>query len=122
MPPPGGMGPLLDALIEHVPPPLDRSAEPFSFLVVLTERDSFLGRVSTGRIATGSVAVGDAIKVIKHTGGQGVMDQWARGEGLVLSTSTACPAGCAAASALFPLNPRPTHPRLCQARSTWGSR
>ncbi|KAL6785388.1 EFG7 [Auxenochlorella protothecoides x Auxenochlorella symbiontica] len=68
MPPPGGMGPLLDALIEHVPPPLDRSAEPFSFLVVLTERDSFLGRVSTGRIATGSVAVGDAIKVIKHTG------------------------------------------------------
>lgn len=62
------MAPLLDALISHVPPPPDRTAEPFSFLVVLTERDNFLGRVATGRIATGAVAVGDAVKVLRHTG------------------------------------------------------
>lgn len=70
MPAPDGMAPLLDALVDHVPPPTDRTQEPFSFLVVLTERDPYLGRVSTGRIASGGIRLGDTIKVIKHTGEQ----------------------------------------------------
>ena len=62
------MDPLLDAILEHVPPPPGSPDGPFSMLVTLTERDSFLGRVATGRIASGQVKVGDKIKVLRHNG------------------------------------------------------
>lgn len=70
MPAAGGMAPLLDALLAHVPAPEAEVEAPFRFLSVLSERDPYLGRVSTGRIASGRVRVGDAVKVIKHTGEQ----------------------------------------------------
>lgn len=62
------MDPLLDAILEHVPPPPGNPDGPFSMLVTLTERDSFLGRVATGRIASGQVKVGDKLKVLRHNG------------------------------------------------------
>lgn len=70
MPAASGMAPLLDALLAHVPAPEAEVEAPFRFLSVLSERDPYLGRVSTGRIASGRVRVGDAVKVIKHTGEQ----------------------------------------------------
>lgn len=62
------MDPLLDAILEHVPPPPGSPDGPFSMLVTMTERDSFLGRVATGRIASGRVKVGDKIKILRHNG------------------------------------------------------
>lgn len=62
------MDPLLDAILEHVPPPPGSPDGQFSMLVTMTERDSFLGRVATGRIASGQVKVGDKIKVLRHNG------------------------------------------------------
>lgn len=44
------------------------TADPFSFLVVMTERHAFLGRIATGRVHSGSVAVGDRIKVLWKDG------------------------------------------------------
>ena len=70
MPAASGMAPLLDALLAHVPAPEAEVEAPFRFLSVLSERDPYLGRVSTGRIASGRVRVGDAVKVLKHTGEQ----------------------------------------------------
>ncbi|KAL3154804.1 hypothetical protein ABBQ38_011348 [Trebouxia sp. C0009 RCD-2024] len=65
------MDPLLDAILEHVPPPPGSPDGQFSMLVTMTERDSFLGRVATGRIASGQVKVGDKIKVLRHNGSAG---------------------------------------------------
>lgn len=62
------MAPLLDAILEHVPPPPGDPQGRFAMLVTMTERDSFLGRVATGRIASGQVKVGDKIKVLRHSG------------------------------------------------------
>lgn len=65
------MAPLLDAIVEHVPPPPGDPQGQFAMLVTMTERDSFLGRVATGRIASGQVKVGDKIKVLRHSGAPG---------------------------------------------------
>ena len=59
LPPPGqaphepSMAPLLDALIAHVPAPNERSHvdEPFTFLVVMTERRGRLGAGWVGEAA-----------------------------------------------------------------------
>ncbi|EFN51124.1 hypothetical protein CHLNCDRAFT_141310 [Chlorella variabilis] len=76
--PPGGqapagasMAPLLEALLAHVPPPPSANLQdPFSFLVVMTERHSFLGKIVTGRVHSGTVALGDRVKVLWRDGGQ----------------------------------------------------
>ena len=62
------MDPLLDAILEHVPPPPGDPNGQFAMLVTMTERDLFLGRVATGRIASGQIKVGDKIKVLRHNG------------------------------------------------------
>jgi GTP-binding protein len=64
-----GMAPLLDALLERVPPPEGDPAAPFSMLAVWTEADPYLGRIVSGRVASGSVAVGDRVRVLPHAGG-----------------------------------------------------
>ncbi|KAL4439803.1 hypothetical protein ABPG75_002804 [Micractinium tetrahymenae] len=76
LPPPGqapadaSMAPLLDTLLQHVPPPPAQHLNPFSFLVVMTERHPFLGKIVTGRVHSGSVAVGDKLKVLWKDGGE----------------------------------------------------
>ena len=62
------MAPLLDAILEHVPPPPGDPSGQFAMLVTMTERDSFLGRVATGRIASGHIKVGDKIRTLRHNG------------------------------------------------------
>lgn len=64
-----GMAPLLRTLRDRVPAPVVDPSAPFSMLVVMTERDSFLGRIATGRIASGSVSIGDRVKVVSHADG-----------------------------------------------------
>ncbi len=70
------MAPLLDAILEHVPPPPGDPLGQFAMLVTMTERDSFLGRVATGRIASGQVKVGDKIKVLRHSGESCHFAEW----------------------------------------------
>lgn len=43
-----GMGPLLDVILDHVPPPRVSVEEPFSMCVAMIERDPFVGRIATG--------------------------------------------------------------------------
>ncbi|KAJ2000193.1 hypothetical protein GGI04_004245 [Coemansia thaxteri] len=62
----GTMAPLLDAIIEKVPPPAgQRAGSPFSMLVTQLEANSYLGKCALGRITSGTVRVGDRIRVLE---------------------------------------------------------
>lgn len=60
--------PLLEAIINHIPPPTGRLDDAFAMLVAMVERDPFVGRVATGRVASGRARVGDQLRVLSHTG------------------------------------------------------
>jgi GTP-binding protein len=47
-PPSTGMQPLLDVLLQHVPPPNVSPDEAFAMCVAMIERDPFVGRIATG--------------------------------------------------------------------------
>lgn len=64
---PQGMGPLLDKILEHVPP-AEEEEGPFQMLATTLEADPFLGRILTGRIVSGSIAANRTIKVLSREG------------------------------------------------------
>lgn len=63
-----GMIPLLDKIIELVPPPKVSLDEPFSFIITMLSRDPFLGRIATGRVCAGTACVGDTVHVVSRDG------------------------------------------------------
>ncbi|WP_374763450.1 translational GTPase TypA [Yunchengibacter salinarum] len=64
--------PLFNTIVEHVPEPRpireERREEPFSMLISLLERDSFLGRILTGRVQSGQIRVGDTMHALSRKG------------------------------------------------------
>ncbi|KAJ4840946.1 hypothetical protein Tsubulata_023075 [Turnera subulata] len=64
------MSQLLDAIVNHVPPPNASLDDPFQMLVSMMERDFYVGRILTGRISSGIIRVGDRVHGIcgKDTG------------------------------------------------------
>lgn len=58
----------------RTPPAPRTAADPFSLLVVMTERHPFLGKVVTGRVAAGSVGLGDRLKVLWKDGERWMAD------------------------------------------------
>jgi len=68
----GDMQPLLDVLLERVPPPPGSPDDEFSMLVSMIEHDSFVGRLVTGRVATGRMKVGDRVKAMRRATGEEV--------------------------------------------------
>jgi GTP-binding protein len=65
------MAPLLDAIIQHVPPPRVDPTAAFSMCVAMIERDPYVGRLATGRVFSGRVRVGDRVRVLQHAMGGG---------------------------------------------------
>lgn len=63
-----GMIPLLDKIVELVPPPDASVDEPFSFVVTMLTRDPFVGRIATGRVCSGVVRIGDEVHVVSRNG------------------------------------------------------
>ena len=57
--------PLLDAVIEHVPPPRGNPDAPLQLLVANLDSSDYLGRIAIGRIFNGRVKIGDAVAVVK---------------------------------------------------------
>ena len=62
------MGPLLDTVIDHVPPPPGSVDQDFSMLVAMVEHDPHLGKVCTGRVHSGIAKTGDRIRALHHQG------------------------------------------------------
>ena len=61
------IAPLLDKVLEHVPPPVTEDGL-FRMLATTLEADPFLGRLLTGRIRSGSVKPGQYLKALSRSG------------------------------------------------------
>lgn len=62
------LGPLLDLVVEQVPPPKVEEGKPFAMLATLLDSDPYLGRCLTGRVVHGSAKVNDTVKAIDLDG------------------------------------------------------
>ncbi|RJQ47707.1 MAG: translational GTPase TypA [Gaiellales bacterium] len=60
--------PIFQAIINHVPAPEERDAEPFQMLVASLDQDSYQGRYAIGRIRRGSVRPGQDVALIARDG------------------------------------------------------
>lgn len=60
--------PLLDKILEHVPPPKVEEGKPFAMLATLLDSDPYLGRCLTGRVIHGSARINDQVKAIDLEG------------------------------------------------------
>jgi GTP-binding protein len=57
--------PLLDAVVEHVPPPRGNPDAPLQLLVANLDSSDYVGRIAIGRIFNGRVKIGDPVAVCK---------------------------------------------------------
>lgn len=62
------MDAIFDAVIEHVPAPIDNSNEPLQFQVSLLDYNAFVGRIGIGRVFRGKIKVGDNVALMKADG------------------------------------------------------
>ncbi len=60
--------PLLDLVLEHVPPPKVEEGKPFAMLATLLDYDSFMGRCLTGRVVNGSAKINETVKAMSLDG------------------------------------------------------
>jgi GTP-binding protein len=59
---------LYDAILEHIPAPIDNRDEPLQFQVSLLDYSDYVGRIGIGRVFRGSMKVGQQVSVIKRDG------------------------------------------------------
>ena len=64
----GNMEPLLDLVIDRVPPPLVDPDGPLQMMVTSIEWSEYVGRIATGRIAAGTVRKGQKVSLIREDG------------------------------------------------------
>ncbi|MBF6625750.1 translational GTPase TypA [Aerococcaceae bacterium zg-BR9] len=62
------MDAIFDAVIEHVPAPVDNSDESLQFQVSLLDYNEYVGRIGIGRVFRGTIKVGDNVALIKTDG------------------------------------------------------
>jgi GTP-binding protein len=62
------LGPLLDTIIETVPPPAGDSGEPFQMLITTIDYNDYLGRLGIGRVTRGRIRLGAPMKVVHRDG------------------------------------------------------
>ncbi|MBS4762094.1 translational GTPase TypA [Carnobacteriaceae bacterium zg-ZUI252] len=59
---------IFNTIIEHIPAPVDNSAEPLQFQVSLLDYNDYVGRIGIGRVFRGTIKVGDSVSVLKIDG------------------------------------------------------
>jgi GTP-binding protein len=60
--------PLLNAILEHVPPPPGDSKKPLQMLVATIDYNDYVGRMGMGRILQGKVVADEVVSLIHHNG------------------------------------------------------
>jgi GTP-binding protein len=61
--------PLLETILERVPPPRGNPAEPLQLLVHNIEHDDYVGRLGIGRVWRGRIEVGETVQLVGVDGG-----------------------------------------------------
>jgi GTP-binding protein len=59
---------LYEAIIEHIPAPVDNSEEPLQFQVALLDYNEYVGRIGIGRVFRGTMKVGQQVALMKLDG------------------------------------------------------
>ncbi|CRK80632.1 translational GTPase TypA [Neobacillus massiliamazoniensis] len=59
---------LYDAIVEHIPAPIDNSDEPLQFQVALLDYNDYVGRIGIGRVFRGTMNVGQQVALMKVDG------------------------------------------------------
>lgn len=59
---------LYDAIVEHIPAPIDNSDEPLQFQVALLDYNDYVGRIGIGRVFRGTMNVGQQVALMKLDG------------------------------------------------------
>lgn len=59
---------LFDAIVEHIPAPIDNREEPLQFQVSLLDYNDYVGRIGIGRVFRGTMKVGQQVTVLKRDG------------------------------------------------------
>jgi GTP-binding protein len=53
--------PLLDAIVEHIPPPTTNPDEPFQMLIQAQDYNDYVGRIGIGKVVNGSIRAGSQV-------------------------------------------------------------
>ncbi|TCN25762.1 translational GTPase TypA [Mesobacillus foraminis] len=59
---------LYEAIIDHIPAPIDNSDEPLQFQVALLDYNDYVGRIGIGRVFRGTMNVGQQVALMKLDG------------------------------------------------------
>ncbi|MBS4211995.1 MULTISPECIES: translational GTPase TypA [Neobacillus] len=59
---------LYEAIIEHIPAPIDNKDEPLQFQVALLDYSDYVGRIGIGRVFRGTMKVGQQVALMKLDG------------------------------------------------------
>jgi GTP-binding protein len=62
------MRPLLDAIVQKVPPPAGDPAGPFQLLITKVEYDDYIKKVAVGRVYSGTLKVNDQVVIFNRKG------------------------------------------------------
>jgi GTP-binding protein len=61
----GSVHPLLDAVLDHIPPPPGEVDHPLQLLVTNLDYDDYVGRIAIGRLQNGRITQGQAVAVVR---------------------------------------------------------
>ncbi|KAA9026016.1 translational GTPase TypA [Niallia endozanthoxylica] len=59
---------LYEAILDHIPAPIDNRDEPLQFQVALLDYNDFVGRIGIGRVFRGTIKVGQSVALMKLDG------------------------------------------------------
>ncbi|MFC0274677.1 translational GTPase TypA [Metabacillus herbersteinensis] len=59
---------LFDAIVDHIPAPIDNTDEPLQFQVALLDYNDYVGRIGIGRVFRGTMQVGQQVSLMKLDG------------------------------------------------------
>lgn len=59
---------LFDAIVNHIPAPVDNREEPLQFQVALLDYNDYVGRIGIGRVFRGTMQVGQQVSLMKIDG------------------------------------------------------